>query len=208
MIAFHYPGADERLREAFARAISQRWEGLVLKGCDDPYFSRDKCSSSIKLKKDYIPGLGDTADFVILGGLRNHEEVAALGTGKLWWSLFHIGCLENKDDVLRFAAKPKFRIVDIVDKHGISKESMIHLNRHGYFSSVPFSESIPEFDVISEPERRLRPTELFKHPFIVEIVGAGFDKPANAGYPRVLKIHEDHSFRDITNFQRAAKNSQ
>jgi DNA ligase-4 len=31
--------AAEQLSETFARAIAQRWEGLVLKGCDDPYFS-------------------------------------------------------------------------------------------------------------------------------------------------------------------------
>ena len=41
--------------------------------------------------------------------------------------------------------------------------------------------------------------------FTVEVVGAGFDKPANAGYftlrfPRVLKVHDDRSFRDAVSF--------
>jgi hypothetical protein len=39
----------------------------VLKGCDDPYFSLNSTKAFIKLKKDYIAGLGDTADFAIVG---------------------------------------------------------------------------------------------------------------------------------------------
>jgi DNA ligase-4 len=39
----------------------------------------------------------------------------------------------------------------------------------------------------------------------VELVGAGFDKPANARYftlrfPRVLKIHQDRTFKDTVSF--------
>lgn len=55
------------------------------------------------------------------------------------------------------------------------------------------------------PIQRLQPTTLFRIPFIVEVVGAGFDKPANARYytlrfPRVLKIHADRSLRDTISF--------
>ncbi|KAH7117288.1 hypothetical protein B0J13DRAFT_571206, partial [Dactylonectria estremocensis] len=72
---------------------------------------------------------------------------------------------------------------------------------------------MPEFDVLLEPTRRLQPVELFKHPFIVEVVGAGFDKPANVGYfalrfPRVLKVHEDRSFRDTISFEELQEMAQ
>ncbi|KAH7115591.1 hypothetical protein EDB81DRAFT_595044, partial [Dactylonectria macrodidyma] len=180
VIEFSSLDAAERLSETFARAITQRWEGFVLKGCDDPYFSFNGSKPFIKLKKDYIPGLGDTADFAIIGGRRNARDEHELGIGSLWWTSFYIGCVENKDEVCRF-------------------------NRHGYFTRAPFAKSMSEFDVLFEPARRLQPVELFKHPFIVEVVGAGFDKPANVGYfalrfPRVLKVHEDRSFRDTTSF--------
>jgi DNA ligase-4 len=54
--------------------------------------------------------------------------------------------------------------------------------------------------------RQLQPVELFKRPFSVELMGAGFDKPANARYfalrfPRVLKTHGDRSFKDTTSFE-------
>ncbi|KAH6959933.1 hypothetical protein BKA56DRAFT_623974 [Ilyonectria sp. MPI-CAGE-AT-0026] len=85
---------------------------------------------------------------------------------------------QQKDEVCRFNAKPRFRIIDAVDRHGISKENITYLNRHGYFTRAPFAKYMPEFDVLFEPTRRLQPVELFKHPFI-EVVGAGFDKPAS-----------------------------
>jgi hypothetical protein len=44
----------------------QRWEGLVLKGCHDPYPSFCRDTGRVELNIYYIPGLGDTADVVIL----------------------------------------------------------------------------------------------------------------------------------------------
>ena len=71
---------------------------------------------------------------------------------------------------------------------------------------MPFGKSITEFDVGFEYGRQLQPAELFKRPFSVELMGAGFDKPANARYfvlrfPRVLKIHNDRSFKETVSFK-------
>ncbi|KAK5680123.1 hypothetical protein LTS12_029322, partial [Elasticomyces elasticus] len=68
VLDFSHRDSPHRLERLFAKSIAQRWEGCVLKGCDDPYFSIlqnsvDTTSGRwIKLKKDYIPGLGDTVD--------------------------------------------------------------------------------------------------------------------------------------------------
>jgi DNA ligase-4 len=206
VVEFSSSDARGQLSEAFARAITQRWEGFVLKGCEDPYFSFNGRKPFIKLKKDYIPGLGDTTDFAIIGGRRDAGDERELGIGSLWWTSFYIGCVENTDEVCRSDAKPRVRIIDTIGIHGISKENITHLNRHGYFRRVPFAKSRPEFDVLLESSRRLQPVELFSRPFIVEVVGAGFDKPANSPYftlrfPRVLKIHDDRQSGDIVGFQ-------
>ncbi|KAJ2972056.1 hypothetical protein NQ176_g7377 [Zarea fungicola] len=205
VIQFSSIDAAEGLRQAFASAIAQRWEGLVLKGCHDPYPSFGGDRASIKLKKDYIPGLGDTADFALLGGRHDVRETHGLGIGKVRWTAFYIGCLDNKKEVCHFAAKPKFRIIDMIDRHGIRKQDFIFLNRHGYFSQVPFDQSLSEYDIIPDSIRRLHPSTLFRIPFIVEMVGAGFDRPANAAYytlrfPRMLKIHADRSLKDTIGF--------
>ncbi|KAJ6436018.1 DNA ligase (ATP) [Purpureocillium lavendulum] len=213
VVTFSLMNAAEELTAVFARAITQRWEGLVLKGCDDPYFTFDNSKLFIKLKKDYIPGLGDSADFIIVGGHHNTDDEHDIGMGKLWWTAFYIGCVDNKDEVCRFDTKPRIRIIDIVDKYGISKDHVVLLNRQGYFTRMPFAMSTPKFDVVLESAQRLRPVELFTHPYIVELVGAGFDKPANTAYytlrfPRVLKIHDDRSFGDTISFKELQEMAQ
>jgi DNA ligase-4 len=205
-IDFSSRRAPEQLREAFARAITQRWEGLVLKGRDDPYYSFSGNSRFIKLKKDYIHGLGDTVDLAIVGGRRDPIDEQELGMGKLRWTSFYIGCLENKNQVCRLDVKPIFRIIDKVDRHGITKKDILFLNRLGYFEEVPFALSTPKLDVRLERGRLPLPTDLFKHPFIVDVMGAGFDKPANTRFfalrfPRVQKIHQDRTIKDTVGFE-------
>jgi hypothetical protein len=39
----------------------------------------------------------------------------------------------SKDEACGFNAKPGFHIIDLVDRHGISKENVLFLNRHCYF---------------------------------------------------------------------------
>jgi len=50
-IDFGASNAANLLRDRFAGAIAQGWEGLALKGCDDPYFSFDGSVRQIKLRK-------------------------------------------------------------------------------------------------------------------------------------------------------------
>jgi DNA ligase 4 len=204
-IDFSSPDALELLGKVFAQSIVRQWEGLVLKGCDDPYFSLNSAKAFIKLEKDYIAGLGDTADFTIVGGHRDAKDEQELGIGKLWWTSFYVGCLENKDEVCRFNTRPRFCIIDRIDRHGISKGDILYLNQRGCFERVPFAISITEFDVKFDQGLQLQPAELFKHLFVAELVGAGFDKLAKARYfalrfPRMLKIHQDRTFKDTVSF--------
>ena len=128
MINFSSSRAPEFLKQAFARTITAGWEGLMLKGCNDPYYSFNINCRQLKLKKDYIDGLGDTADLAIIGGRRDARDEQELRLGKLAWTSFYLGCLENKDDVRRFNAKPKFQVVDAVGRHSISKNDILQLN--------------------------------------------------------------------------------
>ncbi|RAL03067.1 ATP dependent DNA ligase domain protein [Aspergillus ibericus CBS 121593] len=206
----HYDG-QSRLESIFQKGIHERWEGFVLKGCEDPYFTifpREVNGSSghwIKLKKDYIPGLGDTVDLAIVGARFNSRDAMALHQiKKLLWTEFFIGCLVNKAAVVQFGVTPKFRVVDSINYNCMNTKHMQILNRFGEFSAcntdsghgflLEYGESISaSLDVV------------FKTPFVVEMLGSGFEKPSGARYyvlrfPRITKIHSDRSFEDAASF--------
>jgi DNA ligase-4 len=101
-------------------------------------------------------------------------------------------------------------IIDKVDCHGISRENICFLNQQGYFYRVPFTASHTELDVSLGQLKISRPTELFKRPFIVEMTGAGFDKPPNTSYftlrfPRIQKIHQDRTLKEIVGYDELQK---
>ncbi|EFR01275.1 ATP-dependent DNA ligase domain-containing protein [Nannizzia gypsea CBS 118893] len=219
-IDFSTIGAYEHLKEEFALVSAQKWEGLVLKGANEPYFrtfsqdTREFSCCWMKFKKESIPGLGDTADFVLLGGRYDSRDAAALGHIKgLSWTSFFIGCLD--DVVGSLSPKPIFRVIDILNKQNINANLFQTLNQLGKFQAchadsddVPFSLGI---DQVRLPEIQT----VFRVPFVVEMTGFGFDKPQGVRYyslrfPRIVKIHSDReyeaavSFRDLQELARIA----
>ncbi|ERF76029.1 hypothetical protein EPUS_01362 [Endocarpon pusillum Z07020] len=60
-------------------------------------------------------------------------------------------------------------------------------------------------EVVIDQKHLRKQKELFKKPFIVEIMGAGFDRPADTDYwtwrfPRMQKVHEDRTSKDVVSF--------
>lgn len=222
-IYFSSPDGPKQLQRTFANGITQRWEGFVLKPCDEPYFtmmehSRDNYAGRwIKLKKDYIQGLGDTADFAVVGACYDSNTARATGIHNLSWTHFHIACLENKEDVLRFDAKPMFRVVDVVNQC-LKNADLETLNQQGRFRGQPYdpSTNYDELEVCVLPALSQRMDVVFREPFVFEIMGSGFDKRSNTDcftlrFPRVLKIHWDRTFRDavsVSEFEEMAEQSR
>ncbi len=207
-VYFSSPEGSKRLLHAFGSGIRQRWEGFVLKPCDEPYFSMMDSPQQhysgcwIKLKKDYIQGLGDTADFAVVGACYDSNAAKATGIKNLSWTHFHVALLCNKEDVLRFDAKPIFKVVDAVNQC-IKREDLQTLNQLGQFRCRPYNASgdIGEFNLSMPPGLIPKMDVVFHAPFVFEVMGSGFDKPKNANYftlrfPRVLKIHWDRTFKE------------
>lgn len=132
------PVALENLREKFAQGIAQRWEGFVLKPCEEPYLGFGARNVEwIKLKKDYIRGMGDTADFCVVGGGYEPKRGRARGVAGEGLTTFFVGALENKDAVVRFGARPMFKVVFHVS-YSISRPDLEHLNRVAYFRASEY----------------------------------------------------------------------
>lgn len=211
IIDFSRNDSRSHLERAFAKSIAERWEGFVLKCCDEPYFPILSPGMNpifgrwIKLKKDYIPGLGDTVDLALIGGRYNSRDATALkGMDGLLWTSFHVGCLENKNAVSQFNATPKFRVIDVIDRYCLSQKLMGLLNSLGRFRACE-PDSNSAFIVQKGHEGLPDMDAAFRVPFVVEMLGSGFDKPSNSSYftlrfPRVLKIHNDRTFEATVSF--------
>ncbi|KAL9085624.1 MAG: hypothetical protein Q9165_007525 [Trypethelium subeluteriae] len=212
-IDFSTADAKERLMEYFAWSITQRWEGLVLKPTDAPYFALYESEDTsgfrgfVKMKKDYIDSMGDEADFAVVGASYNARDVEACGLSKPRWTSFYLGCLENKDDVLGRGARPRFKVVDLICcKECIPKADLETLCNHGYFSEHPFhKDEAPETFDISIGDSVPPMQTAFSSPLVVEVLGSAFDKPSGANFyalrhPRIRKVHLDRSWRDTISF--------
>ncbi|KAL2788855.1 hypothetical protein BJX66DRAFT_352480 [Aspergillus keveii] len=212
VIDFSRPDGQSKLESFFSMGIAERWEGFVLKGCEDPYFPilispGDSCTGRwIKLKKDYIPGLGDTIDVALIGAAYNARDASTLGGEKrLSWTHFFVGCLENKDAVMQVSATPRFCIVDVIDHHCMSLTIMQTLNMSGKYGARK-ADSCDDIDFEYGRPGIPRMDVVFKTPFVVEMLGSSFEKPSGARYytlrfPRILKIHSDRSLEDAVSFR-------
>ncbi len=212
IIDFSHSDGQSKLEALFSMGIAERWEGFVLKGCEDPYFPilidpGDNCDGRwIKLKKDYIPGLGDTIDLALVGAAYNSHDASTLGLGeKVSWTHFFVGCLDNKDSVLQSNAEPRFHVIDVIDHHCMSQLNMQTLNNFSKYSARGV-DSDHGFDIEYVRPGMPRIDAMFKTPFVVEMLGSGFEKPSGARYytlrfPRILKIHSDRSLEDAASFR-------
>lgn len=212
VLDFGRPDSQHRLAISFSNAIAQRWEGYVLKACEEPYFPMYSAGVDnsfgrwIKLKKDYVPGLGDTVDLALIGASYDAQEAAAIKCSrKLIWTHFHVGCLLNKEQVVEADAVPHFRVVDVVSRHSMHRDILQFLNQYGEFHARD-PDGFEGFKFGFGYNGLPPPSVLFKKPFVAEMMGAGFEKPSGARYfalrfPRILKIHTDRSFEEAASFR-------
>ena len=196
------------LERCFRKAYLSRCEGLVLKPADGAYLSMTHRNAGlydgtiIKLKADYIPGLGDTADFAIIGAYSSDKHnVEPLLLRKTKWTHFVLACLLNKEDVSLRKAPYRFKVMGVVSRPGVSCDDMLHLNQHGQFmiGDEHLNYTTEQTGDLPVPEVK------FKKPFIVDIVGAKFERLPNAKcwmlrHPRIKKLHSDRSVEDIVSF--------
>ena len=212
VLRFDQSDSCRRLEVTFSNAIAQRWEGLVLKASDEPYFAiytsgvDNSYCRWIKLKKDYIPGLGDTVDLALVGGHYDAQDATAFSSPKpLKWTHFLVACLLNKEDVLKAGQSPQYRVIDVVNRHCMHRNLVYHFNQHGeFFARNP--EDFDEFSLEYGNPGLPRASMVFKKPFIVEMMGSGFEKPSGVRYytlrfPRVLKVHADRGFEEAASFR-------
>ena len=209
IVDFSKPEGPRMLMTCLANAFVRRWEGLVLKPANEPYFelgsSRQRRYPArwLKLKKDCIDGFGDTADFVAIGAGYDAKTAAKLKIPNASWTHFFIACLTNKGGVSRHGETPSFLVFDCVH-NCINDKDLETVNQLGRFREMkPNSEeALRAFCLSFAKMDPIYPkmSVVFKQPFVFEIAGSGFDKPPNRKiftlrFPRVTKIHWDRDWK-------------
>jgi len=199
--------AASDLRRAFAKCITARREGLVLKA-DDPYFDfsttrRPYSCSCIKLKKEYVGSFGDVGDFAVVGARYDAAMAKTYGIPNLKWTHFFIGCLENKEEVQRWSGVPRFTVTNVVELNATQlKYFMSHVNP----SCVPESENESIFLRIAPGiDNGKRPSMVFTEPPVFDIRCFSFEKAGNTGFwglrfPMVSKVHCDRTYSETISF--------
>jgi DNA ligase-4 len=131
--------ALDTLQHAFNLSAINREEGLVLKSDLSPYpsvppsvlynsaapsFNGQKQNHRwVKLKRDFIPNLGDCVDLVILGAGWDMDRARELRVDTSVITTFYVGVLVNQDKVKARAEAPHFEILFTVS-YGPSRDEL------------------------------------------------------------------------------------
>ena len=201
------------LKQAFARSLAYRQEGLVLKPLGTPYFPLNVDTRSfqpgyfIKLKRDYLGDMGgqrDLGDFAIIGACFDPHMAMKTDLKPFHWTHFHLGCATNKTAALISGVKPHFKVVACIPfEKCIPNSELKHLNTFGPFQKVDLrnDDLIDTFSFKHSKSFSHRMTVAFKKPFVAEILGSGYEKVQNETFemlrhPRIKKIHHDRTWED------------
>ncbi|QGI62041.1 uncharacterized protein FFB20_07540 [Fusarium fujikuroi] len=208
VIDFGQPLGASTLRKAFAMVILARKEGLVLKP-DEPYYDftdqrRRFSSCCIKLKKGYIGNFGDVGDFSVVGARYDPTKALSYRIPGLKWTHFYIGCLDNRQAVKSWGAKPEFTIVNVVELNETILREVVT-----YSTPEPVSPDDNEalaFKLAPGVEQGSPPTFIFTRPLVFDLKCFSFDRVGNTGFwslrfPSVTKVHFDRDFTDTISFE-------
>ncbi|EMC93946.1 hypothetical protein BAUCODRAFT_50649, partial [Baudoinia panamericana UAMH 10762] len=211
IVDFAESQAKSLLLQQFCASNAQRCEGLVLKPCGVPYFrlgaqSTDSWLGYIKLKKDYIAGMGDEADFAVVGASHNAQRALKSGVAGIKWTDYHLGCLLNADEVQRYDATPVFQIVHTMQPEGcIPKPVLESLNTIGKSVELQYRLQDSDMPLQVRNSTAVGIDVVFARPMVLEVLGSGFSKPSDSDFymlrhARATKLHEDRTWKDCVSF--------
>ncbi|KAI1390976.1 uncharacterized protein F4822DRAFT_442178 [Hypoxylon trugodes] len=205
-ISFTGPSAALKLREAFAKCIVSRGEGLVLKP-DEPYIDfsstyKPYSCCNIKLKKEYVQGWGDVGDFAVVGASYDATKAKEYKRPHVKWTHFFIGCLDNREKARAGVEKLRFIITNVVE---LSETLLLTVMTQCFPSPEKFDANQSMVLDFSRGHLEKRPTDVFLDPLVFDMRCFSFSKDYNTNFwamrfPMVSKIHHDRSYWDTITF--------
>lgn len=174
----------------FQESIKEGCEGLMIKNRDSYYKPSMRSLNWLKLKKDYLEGMSDSLDLIVLG--------AYYGKGKRTGNYggFLLGCYDDENDVYEAICKIGT---------GFDDETLTSL----YNELSQNVTEVPENYIFTE---NVKPDLWIKPQFIWEVKAAGFslspiysaghrfnqNKGISLRFPRFIRKREDKGIKDVT----------
>ncbi|PTB42312.1 hypothetical protein M441DRAFT_45999 [Trichoderma asperellum CBS 433.97] len=206
IINTNHPMAASALRNAFAKVITDRSEGLVLKA-DQPYFNfsgdeRPFTNHCIKFKKDYIGRFGEVGDFAVVGAGFSPAKARSYNINNLKWTHFYVACIDNKEEVKRWNATPEFTVINVVELNEAMLKTFMSCTNP---KPVPAEDNVETKLILAAGVQAIPMTVAFTNPPVFDLRCFSFDKAGNTNwwslrFPSVAKIHFDRDYSDVLSF--------
>ncbi|KAJ3379179.1 hypothetical protein HDU84_006978 [Entophlyctis sp. JEL0112] len=178
--------ACAELRCYFLEVCARPGEGVVCKGLTGTY--NPGCDSLwLKLKKDYIEGFGDTADFAVIGGSYRHDLTDFLGLTRRdderLLNIFFVACLVDR-------AQESPTLVPVFEfSAGFSRDSLLYFSQHSHPHRRSDASALG-YSVVGKPTGKVE--FWFDPPIAVELKGGGFERRNGGRWslrgPRFLRL--------------------